>query len=145
MTSLRVFLTDCIFMTPQGSTAGKTNNVGNITAGTVAFDNCQFIGTGYGGGNVFNNYPYSIRGCLNFNPVGSITPPTIGASPYTAPAQSYDATVYIKGGTVSVISVGGVATGLTLAANAFVSVRVPAQKQISITYSVIPTWTWFGE
>lgn len=143
-TTLRVAVDGCMFQTAQGSTAGKTNNVGNITAGTVIFQNCQFIGTGYNGGNIFNNYPYLITNCLSFNPVGNITAPTIGASPYTAPKQSYDCMVYIKGGTVSAISVGGTATGLTLATGGFVSVLVPAQTQIIITYSAAPTWTWFG-
>lgn len=55
-------------------------------------------------------------------------------------AFGVDCTVYIAGGTVTAIIVGNTATGLT--SGAF---RVPAYQTISITYSVAPTWVWYGE
>jgi hypothetical protein len=45
--------------------------------------------------------------------------------------------VTITGGTVTVISVNGTATGLTSG-----TVVVPVAGTIAITYSVAPTWTW---
>lgn len=51
-----------------------------------------------------------------------------------------DCVVYVTGGTVSAIAVGGLTTGLT--SGAF---RVPAYSSITLTYSVAPTWVWVGE
>ena len=48
-----------------------------------------------------------------------------------------DCVVYISGGTVTQITIGGVNTGLT--SGTFI---VEAQKTIAITYSVVPTWVW---
>jgi hypothetical protein len=48
--------------------------------------------------------------------------------------------VYISGGTVSNISIGGVATGLT--SGAF---RVGVSQKISLTYTVAPQWVWVSE
>jgi hypothetical protein len=76
-----------------------------------------------------------------YNPRGSITAPSV---PATTVAQvnnkGFDMTVHVTGGTVTAVAVGGVATGLT--AGAF---RVPAGQSITLTYSVAPTWTWFGD
>lgn len=48
-----------------------------------------------------------------------------------------DAAVTVSGGTVTVISVDGTATGVTSG-----TVIVPAGKSITLTYSVAPTWNW---
>lgn len=48
-----------------------------------------------------------------------------------------DAFVNIVGGTVTVIAVDGTATGLTSG-----SFMVPTGKNITLTYSVAPTWNW---
>jgi hypothetical protein len=50
-----------------------------------------------------------------------------------------DCFVTITGGTVTVISIDGVATNLT--SGTFV---VPAGRNIAITYSAAPTWVWLG-
>lgn len=47
--------------------------------------------------------------------------------------------VYVNAGTVTVIAIGGVTTGQV--AGAFI--LNPGQT-ITLTYSVAPTWTWFG-
>jgi hypothetical protein len=47
------------------------------------------------------------------------------------------AAVNVTGGTVTVINVDGVATGLTSG-----TVIVPAGRNITLTYSVAPTWNW---
>lgn len=76
----------------------------------------------------------------NYNPVGKFTAqPAVSTTPYVNILNA-DATVYVTGGTVSVVSIGGQATGQT--AGAF---RVVAGQTITLTYSVAPTWIWFGD
>lgn len=66
----------------------------------------------------------------------------------TLPATTVDATntyqrpvtVYVRGGTVTDITVDGVATGFTSG-----TFRVQAGGTINITYSVAPTWFWYGD
>ncbi len=76
-----------------------------------------------------------------YNPVGALAAPAIPAS---AVAQTnttgLDVTVYVNGGTVSAVAVGGTPTGQT--GGAF---RVPAGQTITLTYTVAPTWTWYGD
>jgi hypothetical protein len=48
-------------------------------------------------------------------------------------------TVFISAGTVTVVKVGGVTTGLTTPA----TVRVRDNEALNITYSVAPTLKWF--
>lgn len=76
---------------------------------------------------------------VGYNPIGPITSPTLPATT-VAYTNNYgsDATVYITGGTVTVIAIGGTATGLTTG-----QVRVPSGQTITLTYSVAPTWKWF--
>ena len=49
-------------------------------------------------------------------------------------------TVYIRGGTVTNITVAGTALGVTSG-----TFRVIPGDSISITYSVAPTWFWYGD
>ena len=83
--------------------------------------------------NIANNSGY--------NPVGTLATPAIpsSGSAYTN-AFGTNCTVYVTGGTVSAIAVNGTATGMTSG-----PVRVAAGQTITLTYSVAPTWTWFGE
>jgi hypothetical protein len=141
-----IMVNGCFFMTPQGTTPGTVNAVINdIGSTSMVVTNCYFKGTGFTSANIFASYPLTIRGCVGFNPVGNLGAPSIGASPYTAPTQSVDYTAYIKGGTVSAIAVNGFTTGLTVATGGFVTVHVMSGQTITLTYSVIPTWTWLGE
>jgi parallel beta-helix repeat protein len=77
----------------------------------------------------------------NYNPAGVLTAPSV---PATTVAQTntfgVDATVTVSGGTVTVIAVGGTATGLTSG-----TFRVPQGQTITLTYSVAPTWKWYGD
>lgn len=85
-----------------------------------------------------------LRGNQNYNPVGKFTaqpPVPASGTPYTNTLNA-DATVFIAGGTVTGISVGGQATGLTATP---ATVRVPAGQTITVAYSAAPTWTWFGD
>ena len=81
-------------------------------------------------------------GNTGYNPVGKFgAQPAVPASgtPYTNILNA-DAAVFITGGTVTAVSIGGQATGLT--GGAF---RVPAGQSITLTYSAAPTWVWFGD
>ena len=85
-----------------------------------------------------------LRGNQTYNPVGKFgAQPAVPASgtPYTNTLNA-DAMVPITGGTVTAIAVGGQATGLTATP---ATVRVPAGQTITLTYSVAPTWAWFGD
>ena len=68
----------------------------------------------------------------------ALTPPTVPATTIalTNPFLT-DCVVYISGGTVSQITIGGVNTGLTT--GTFI---VEALKTIAITYTGVPTWVW---
>lgn len=76
---------------------------------------------------------------------GLVLPPAIPATAPAVPASTvpqYNNTgsavvVTVSGGTVTVIAVSGVTTGLTTGA-----IYVPAGGTITLTYSVAPTWTW---
>lgn len=65
--------------------------------------------------------------------------PSVPASTTAQQNTSWrDAAVTITGGTVTVINVDGTATGLTSG-----TVIVPAGKNITLTYSVAPSWNWW--
>lgn len=80
----------------------------------------------------------------NYNPLGhAVAQPAVPASTTNATNNSgVDCTVHIAGGTISAITIGGSATGLTATP---ATVRVPAGQTINITYTVAPTWQWFGD
>jgi hypothetical protein len=83
---------------------------------------------------------YKVESCPGYNPVGAMTPPTPGASPWTyTNATAVDQIINVSGGTVSAISANGVVTGLT--AGAFF---VPVGKTLVVTYSSVPTVTASG-
>jgi hypothetical protein len=79
----------------------------------------------------FGNDPHTNVGA-------TITPPAVPATTVTqANPYPYAIGVNVIGGTVTVISINGAATGLTSGL-----VYVPAGGNIAITYSAAPTWTW---
>ena len=85
----------------------------------------------------------TITGILVLPPAGlvpalAVAAPAVPASTVTATnTNAFPVSVTVTGGTVTVISVGGVASGLTSGI-----VVVPAGGTVAITYSVAPTWTW---
>ena len=87
-----------------------------------------------------------IRNNKGYNPVGNApinsyisTPASIGSGvAYTNPL-GIDCMVYVTGGTVSAIAIGGTPTGLT--SGAFF---LPAGESITLTYTAAPTWVWVG-
>lgn len=50
-------------------------------------------------------------------------------------------TVYVRGGTVTQVTIDGVALGAVTNA----TYRVNSGGTIAITYSVAPTWFWYGD
>lgn len=73
--------------------------------------------------------------------LGKQTPPAVPAStvaqvnPFT-----FACCVRVKGGTVTVVTVAGV----QYSAATNVLVYVDIGESITLTYSVVPTWDWFG-
>jgi hypothetical protein len=129
------FADSAVFLDGSSKNSLVTNNDMAINQSNGSWVNGPVHTTGsLGTGNVIRNNP-------GFNPVGSQTPPAIPSSTValTNPFP-YDMTVFITGGTVTVIAIGGTSTGLT--SGAF---RVPANQTIKLTYSVAPTWTWFAD
>jgi hypothetical protein len=134
-----------IFTTAQGTTTQKVNNVINSTAGNLVVQGNRFEGTGFTTANIFNGFPALVLNNPSYNnSLGNVAAPSITASPATINGYAYPVVAYIKGGTVSAIAVNGTATGLTIATGGFVTVMIPAGGSITLTYSVIPTWTWFA-
>lgn len=86
-------------------------------------------------GNKINEVYDSIDG------LGKQVAPAVPASttPKTNPF-SFACMVRVKGGTVTVVSVAGV----QYAAASNVAVYVDVDEAITLTYSVAPTWDWFG-
>lgn len=114
--------------------AAESNNIiggNNLVAGTTGTISLNAASTG---NRVYGN--------VGYNPVGLFgSQPGVPASG-TPVTNNFgvDATVYVIGGTVTAIVVGGSATNITSG-----SVRVPSGQTILLTYTVAPTWTWFGD
>lgn len=69
---------------------------------------------------------------------GPQTPPSVPGSTTSIRNPFFrDSLVTVIGGTVTAITVNGVATGLTVG-----QIFVPACASISLTYTVAPTWNW---
>lgn len=76
---------------------------------------------------------------------GVVTTPAVPASTTAiVNGTGRNVTVYVKAGTLTAITVGGVVTGLAVAAAAGDALTVPlaANQTIAITYTVAPTWVW---
>lgn len=85
---------------------------------------------------------WEVTDCPGYNPRGySVTQPAVPASGVSQTnTTGVDCTVFVTGGTVTAIAIGGTNTGLTSG-----SFRVPVGQTINLTYSAAPTWTWFGD
>jgi len=71
----------------------------------------------------------------------SVTTPAVPASTVNETnTNPKPVTVYVRGGTVTNITVDGVALGFTSG-----TFRVNSGGTIAITYSVAPTWFWYGD
>lgn len=134
-----IIVSQCLFATPVGTSSQQVASAVSANGMTVTKDNRFSSATAFGGGG--GGFPLLARGNQGYNPVGNLTPPAVPAST-VAQANPFgtDCTVYVRGGTVTVISVAGGTTGLTSG-----SFRVAVGQSITLTYSVAPTWTWVGD
>ena len=97
--------------------------------------------------NISTMTDYILKGNNGINPIGYLSGTGIIPANPAVPASTvtytnnfgYDCMVIITGGTVTVISVTNVTTGLV--SGTFI---VPSKSTITLTYSVIPTWRWYG-
>lgn len=82
----------------------------------------------------------SLDTATNFSPKGVLAAPAVPASG-TAYANGFGVAcrVFVTGGTVSAIALNGTSTGLT---SGFI--LVGAGETITLSYTAVPTWTWFG-
>lgn len=127
------------------------SGVSNVIISDNLFTNS---GGGYGAAPVVNvgASNVQVRDNLGYNPVGKLSsPPAVGSSgAVVTNATGLDATVYVtcgSGVSVSVISIGGNATGQTVSASTTsAGIRVPANSSVALTYAGgTPTWTWFAD
>ena len=80
------------------------------------------------------------RDNAGLNPIGSQTVSVPASTTVLQNPTNYDCTVYIAGGTVTVIAIAGTTTGLISG-----TFRVPAGQSITLTYTTAPTWVWIGD
>jgi hypothetical protein len=80
--------------------------------------------------------PTGAVGTIGFT-LPAVPATTVPFNNATGTAMWRNAAVTVTGGTVTVIAVDGVATGITSG-----TVIVPSNKTITLTYSVAPTWKW---
>jgi hypothetical protein len=130
------------------ATAGRLRSffreIGTATANVVGAKTFTVSGSlGTGKVELASGSTTRIFQVAGYNPVGNVTAPAVPASTVTATnTTGVDCTVFIVGGTISAISVGGVTTGLTATP---ATVRLPVGQTIAVTYTVAPTWKWFGD
>lgn len=121
-----------IYLGDNGATYSNYNNItGNSTYGNVG---SQILLSG----SLKTDTTAHNKG---YNPIGYLgSQPTVPATTvsYTN-AFGYDCRVYVIGGTVTAIAIGGTETGLTSG-----QLIVSARETITLTYSSAPTWKWFG-
>lgn len=125
------------FMTPQGNTAGAVNSCINDTGTNSCYNaNYHDPNGGWNTGNIFvsGNTPRIYQNVLGLTAQGIISTTTPGSSPYTLNGVGYPRMVYVSGGTVSSITLGGTSTGRT--AGEF---YVPPRTALAITFSAAPT------
>lgn len=138
----------------DGAASGSTfiTKIANATSGGVVFTNDG--GHGRWECRLYNcTPPYSgtpaattrihlpNSGGTATSNLGHLTSPAVPASTvaYTNTFGT-DCTVFVTGGTVTAVAIGGTSTGLTSG-----SFRIPSGQTITLTYSAAPTWTWFGD
>lgn len=130
----------------NGYQQGNTQDKGiNLDAGTytnfLIQDNDLSVNTNAAFGLNGATGTGAIRNNLGYNPLGAITAPAVPATTVAYTNNTgLDCTVFVTGGTVTVIKVNAATTGLTSG-----TFRVPAGQTIAITYTVAPTWVWIAE
>jgi hypothetical protein len=134
---------NCTLETAVGSGAGLvTRPVNTSTHGY--YYTCAFIGSGTTPSTVFTGTPQIVRGCIGYNPRGSITAPTITASPFSSSTSQQDVTIIFTAiNTLTAFKIAGTAVGVLPVAG--VPYTIPARSALELDYSgAAPTWQWFG-
>lgn len=87
----------------------------------------------------------TLRGNVGYNPQGAnVAQPAVPSSGFAqVNTTGVDCMVEVIGGTVSQVAIGASNTGAPPAASAWY--RVPVAQSITLTYTVAPTWTWYGD
>jgi hypothetical protein len=122
-----------VWATEDSATAYDINDSGNQLTGEIHWS------------NIVDSRGPAITGATRLRIVNDklgpgkwTTAPAVPASTVNAQNTAWrDAAVVVSGGTVTAITVDGVAQGVTSG-----MVLVPSGKNIAITYSVAPTWKW---
>lgn len=138
---------------PVGNIAANTTailiNAGASTYNSLLVQNSNLAGntnsitdnsTGVTGSKRF-------EGTAGFNPKSVVTQPAVPASTVAVTNTTGVAvTVFVKGGTITAITVGGVVTGIAASAalNTAFPIPLAPMQTIAITFTAAPTWVWVG-
>jgi hypothetical protein len=130
----------------SSSTNGRTGwliyeqQIGSSGSNTIRGNTLHTVGTLGTAALVTAGVASLVSGNIGYNPVGSLGPPTVpGSTTVLVNPYNVNASVFVTGGTVTVIAVNGVTTGQITG-----QFTVPAGGSIKLTYSVAPTWVWIG-
>ena len=134
----------CNFNTPIASaTPGSVPQAVNDTAHQGVFTSCAFTGSGIAPSTAFSGIPQIVRSSRGYNPRGSITAPTIGASPASVSTSQNDVLIIftaING--MTAMSIGGTSVGLPTVNTPYF---IPARQTLVITWATtVPTWQWIA-
>lgn len=131
-------ISTCAFAIFYDSTGDYANIVGN----NLSNGNTAALSRGGTNTNVYqkDNHGYNPRGSLAYVGGDPAVPATTVGYQNTF---GYDCMVVIIGGTVTVIDTGS-ASNYTATGIIAGTVIVPAGGFIKLTYSVVPTWKWYG-
>lgn len=135
----------CRLETTVGTTtAGDvTNPVSTSTHGY--YYNCFFIASNNSPSTVFTGTAQIVKNCVGYNPRGSVTPATIGSSPYTPGGYQTDLSVIFTAvNGMTSFQIGG--TTVASPPQAGVPYHVPARQSMTVVWATTaPTWIWLGE
>lgn len=143
-TNNHVWVSQCSFGTPRGSSAGQVSAVGqhNSFSNNTEWVSNQFGGSGFTASTVFGITPkWGIRN-RGYNPFGqvSVSVPASGGSTSGSP---YDRFFYITAGSSSCsVTVGSLT--LSIPAAGTQTVLCPAGQVVTLTYTNAPTWSVYG-
>lgn len=135
------------------NTTGILLNAGAVAYGALEIQNNDCVGnTTPLTNSLTTNIPanasrYRITDNAGINPKGNITTPAVPASTVAATnTTGYRATVYVKAGTLTVVTINGVSINQTATAGTAFPIPhlLDPGGTIAITYSVAPTWVWVG-
>lgn len=133
------------------NTVGILLNAGTYASQTIVGNNLMNNTTAITDNTTVNttaNNNRIIQKNQGFNPKSTVAQPAVPATTVAVfNSTGVDCTVYVKAGTLTVITVGGVATGITVGSGATgiaYAIPVAANQSIAITFTVAPTWIWVG-